>query len=510
VTLRVDFRTTLSVLGRVVRYLAVPLLFPTLVALLYDESPLPFLVTAAVAVTVGTVLVRLDNDPTMSTADGFLFVGLTWLVVPLVGTLPYLVAGNGTVAAFPNALFESMSGFTTTGATVLGEISFERHGRAVLMWRQLTQWLGGMGIVVLVVAILPELGAGGAALVESESPGLELDKLTPRIAETARALWSLYVVLTALLAGLLLLLQALGLAEQMTVYNAVAHALTTMPTGGFSPEARSVEAFSPAVQWLLTVFMLVAGTNFALLWRARAGDPERLLYNEEFRTYLAAVVGVGLLTAALLVTGAGLARTPTEIPQIVGETERALRHGVFQAAAIVTTTGYASMDFNTWSPPAKYLLLAAMFLGGSAGSAAGSVKIVRWVVGVKTATRELFTTGRPDAIRPVRTSGEVVDEETIRGVQVFLFLFAVTFAGSTLLLFLDAVGTGLDLSVLEAASATVAILGNVGPGFGLVGPMNGYTAFSSQAKLFMTLLMWLGRLEIVSVLVLLTPSFWQS
>ena len=168
------------------------------------------------------------------------------------------------------------------------------------------------------------------------------------------------------------------------------------------------------------------------------------------------------------------------------------------------------MDFNTWSPPAKYLLLAAMFLGGSAGSAAGSVKIVRWVVGVKAATRELFTTGRPDAIRPVRTSGEVVDEETIRGVQVFLFLFAVTFVGSTLLLFLDAVGTGLDLSVLEAASATVAILGNVGPGFGLVGPMNGYTAFSSQAKLFMTLLMWLGRLEIVSVLVLLTPSFWQS
>ena len=509
-TLRVDLRTTLSVLGRVLQYLAVPVVFPLAVAVYYGESVLPFVVTILVAVVGGTALARLDPDPQLATPDGFLFVGLTWLVVPVVGTVPYLVAGDGTVAAFPNALFESMSGFTTTGATVLGSISVDTHGRAVLMWRQLTQWLGGMGIVVLVVAILPELGAGGAQLVESESPGLELDKLTPRIAETARALWLLYVALTAILAALLFLLHLLGLADGMTPYNAVAHALTTMPTGGFSPEARSVEAFSPAVQWVITLFMIVAGTNFALLWRVRAGDPERLLRNGEFRAYLAAVAGVGLLAAALLVTGAGLARTPTEIPAVVGSTERALRHGLFQAAAIVTTTGYASMDFNTWSAPAKYLLLAAMFLGGSAGSAAGSVKIVRWVVGLKTAARELFTTGRPDAVRPVRTGGEVVDEATLRGVQAFLLLFVVTFAGSTLVLFLDAVGTGLNLTVLEAASATVAILGNVGPGFGLVGPMNGYTAFSPQAKLFMVGLMWLGRLEIVSVLVLLTPSFWRT
>ena len=509
-TFRVDLRTTASVLGRVLQYFAVPVAFPLAVAVYYGESLLPFVVTMLVAVVGGTALSRLDPDPELDAPEGFLFVGLTWLVVPLVGTIPYLVAGEGTVAAFPNALFEAMSGFTTTGATVLGDISIDTHGRAVLMWRQLTQWLGGMGIVVLMVAILPELGAGGAQLVESESPGLELDKLTPRIAETARALWLLYVLLTATLAGLLYLLNLLGLADGMTVYNAVAHALTTMPTGGFSPEARSIEAFSPAVQWVITLFMIVAGTNFALLWRVRAGDPDRLLRNEEFRTYLAAVVGVAVVAAALLVTGAGLARTPTGVPAIVGNAERALRHGLFQAAAIVTTTGYASMDFNTWSAPAKYLLLAAMFLGGSAGSAAGSVKIIRWVVGLKTAARELFTTGRPDAVRPVRTSGEVVDEATIRGVFAFLLLFLVTFAVSTLLLFLDAVGTGLELSVLEAASATVAILGNVGPGFGAVGPMNGYTDFSTQSKLFMVLLMWIGRLEIVSVLVLLTPSFWRT
>jgi trk system potassium uptake protein TrkH len=509
-TIRVDFRTTASVLGRVLRYLAGPLVFPLAVALYYGESPLPFLVTILVTVAVGISLERLDPEPQLGVPDGFLFVGATWLVVPLVGTIPYLVAGQGTVAAFPNALFESMSGFTTTGATVLNDISFETHSRSIMLWRQLTQWLGGMGIVVLVVAILPELGAGGAQLVESESPGLELDKLTPRIAETARALWLLYVVLTAILAAFLWALHHLGVAPGMTAYNAVAHALTTMPTGGFSPEARSIEAFSPAVQWVITLFMVIAGTNFALLWRVRAGDPDRLLHNEEFRVYLGLVVGVGLLAGLLLYAGVGLARDPTNVPQIVGDAEHALRQGLFQAAAIVTTTGYASMDFQMWSAPAKYLLLAAMFLGGSAGSAAGSVKIVRWVVVVKAATRELFTTGRPEAIRPVRMGSEVIDEDTIRGVQVFVLLFVVFFGVSTLLLFLDAVRTGLSLSVLEAASATVAILGNVGPGFGLVGPMGGYTAFSTPSKLFMVFLMWIGRLEIISVLVLLTPSFWRT
>jgi trk system potassium uptake protein TrkH len=509
-TIRVDFRTTGSVLGRVLQYLTIPLLLPLGTAVVYGESVLPFLVTMAVAFGVGSLLSRLDRDPMLGTADGFLFVGLTWLVVPILGTIPYLVAGNGTVAMPANALFEAMSGFTTTGATVLGDISFETHSRSILMWRQLTQWLGGMGIVVLMVAILPELGAGGAQLIESESPGLELDKLTPRIAETARALWLLYVVLTVILAVILYALHLRGIAPNMDAYNAIAHALTTMPTGGFSPEARSVEAFSPAVQWVITLFMLIAGTNFALLWHVRQRNPERLWRNAEFRAYLGIVTAVGLLAGGTLFLGTGLAQTPSGVPTIPGDLERSLRHGLFQAAAIVTTTGYASMDFNTWSAPAKYLLLAAMFLGGSAGSAAGSVKIVRWVVILKSAARELFTTSRPDAIRPVRMGSEVIDEGAVRGVQVFTLLFVVFFFVSTGLLFFDALDTGMSLSVLEAMSATVAILGNVGPGFGVVGPMNGYAGFSPVAKLFMVFLMWIGRLEIISVLVLLTPSFWRT
>jgi trk system potassium uptake protein TrkH len=509
-TRRVDPRTVAGLLGRVVKYLSVPLLVPLVTAIRYGESPLPFLVTMVVTLGLGLALERLDPNPMLGTADGFVFVGATWLLVPLLGTIPYLVAGNGTVAMPVNALFESMSGFTTTGATILGEISFEQHPHSILMWRQLTQWLGGMGIVVLVVAILPELGAGGAQLVESESPGLELEKLTPRIAETARALWLLYAGLTVLLATLLYALHLLGYAPNMGIYNSIAHALTTMPTGGFSPEARSIEAFSPAVQWLITLFMLVAGTNFALLWHARRGNPDRLWNNPEFRAYLGIVSVVGLFAAVLLFAGTGLARTPAGVPTIPGNAERALRQGVFQAAAIVTTTGYASMDFNTWSTPAKYLLLAAMFLGGSAGSAAGSVKIVRWVVVVKSSARELFTTGRPDAIRPVRMGSNVVEEGTIRGVFVFTLLFVIFFFVSTGLLFFDGIDTGTSLSILEAMSTTVAILGNVGPGFGLVGPMNSYEPFSRVSKLFMVFLMWIGRLEIISVLVLLTPSFWRT
>ena len=509
-TLRVDVRTTAALLGSVLKLLAVPLVLPLGTALVYGEPVLPFLVTMAVALGAGFALGRLDPDPEIGITEGFLFVGLVWLVVPLLGTLPYLIAGEGTVARPTNALFESMSGFTTTGATVLGEISFDTHSHAILLWRQLTQWLGGMGIVVLMVAILPELGAGGAQLVESEAPGLKIEKLTPRIAETARTLWLIYAGFTVVLAALLYLLHLLGVAPEMGLYNAVAHALTTMPTGGFSPEARSIELFSPVVQWVITLFMVVAGTNFALFWRVRQGHPRELTRNPEFRAYLLAITSVGGIVAALLFFGAGLAETPADVPTIPGNPEHALRQGLFQAAAIVTTTGYASMDFNTWSTPAQYVLLFAMFLGGSAGSAAGSVKIIRWYVVVEAFRRELFTTGRPNAVRPVRFGSEVLDEDTVRGVLVFTLLFLVFFFVATGLLFFDVVRTGMDLSLLEATSATVAILGNVGPGFGVVGPMNGYLPFSNTAKLFMVFLMWIGRLEIVSVLVLLTPAFWRS
>ncbi|WP_181686404.1 TrkH family potassium uptake protein [Halorhabdus salina] len=507
----VDYRVSLAYVGTVLKYIGVTPLFPLVLSLYYGEDPLPFLVASVVMVLGGRVLEAVDSGDDLGNREAFLLVSLAWLVVPLAGTIPYLVAGTGTVAGPVNALFESMSGFTTTGATVLGDISVDRHGHAMMLWRQLTQWLGGMGILVLMVAILPELSVGGAQVIDQEAPGLSLEKLTPRIQVTARVLWAIYAGFTVLAAVVYYALNVAGIAQNMGLYNAVAHALTTLPTGGFSPEARSMKAFVPAVQWVVMPFMLIAGTNFALFWYVLRGDPRELIDNTEFRSYLLAVAGVGAVLSALLFAGVGLAGTPANVGTIVGNTENALRQGLFQAIAIVTTTGYASMDVNTWDPVAQTILLFAYFLGGSAGSAAGSIKIVRWVLVTKGIDRSLFTSIHPDAVRPIRLGKEIVDNETVRDVFAFVALFLVIFVVSTVLLYLDSLRTPeVTLSGLDAMSVAIATLGNVGPGFGVVGPMDSFLPFSDLGKLYMTFLMWIGRLEVLSVLVIFTPTFWRG
>ena len=507
----VDFRTSLALVGSVAKLLALAPLFPLVVAIYYDESLHPFLVATAVMVVVGLVLERLHPDPApdLGHREAFLLVSLTWLVVPVLGTIPYLVAGQGTVAHPVNALFESMSGFTTTGATALREISFDRHSRSILMWRQLTQWLGGMGIIVLMVAILPKLSVGGAQLIEEEAPGFAIDKLTPRIQETARVLWLLYAAFTVVAGLTFYSLHLVGFAPNMDVFNAVAHALTTLPTGGFSPEARSIEAFSPVVQWAVIPFMLIAGVNFALYWHVIRGNYRQLIDNEEFRTYLLVTGAIGGLLAVLLYTGAGLAQTAPQLGVLAGNVENALRQAAFQAVAIVTTTGYASMDFNTWDQSAQTILLLAMFFGGSAGSAAGSIKMIRWYVIWRSISRELFTSVHPEAVRPIRFAGEAVEERAIRSLLVFTLLFMLIFALSTVLIFLDGLRAGPPLSALEAMSVAIATLGNIGPGVGIIGPMNSYAALSNATKLYLVFLMWIGRLEIISVLVILSPDYWK-
>ena len=505
----VDWRSGFSYVGTILKWLSAAPLFPALVAVYYGESLFPFLLATTAMMGVGLGLERLPENRALGNREALLMVSATWLVVPVFGTIPYLIAGQGTVAHPVNALFESMSGFTTTGSTVLQEISFERHSRSILLWRQLTQWIGGMGIVVLMVAILSELSVAGAQIINEEAPGFSLEKLTPGIQETARALWKIYIGLTLAAIALFHGLHLAGVAPNMGLYNAVAHALTTMPTGGFSPEARSIEAFAPVVQWAIMPFMVVAGANFGLLWYVFDGDPERLTGNAEFRSYLIAIGVVGALLAGLLATGLGLAALPENVGVIPGNPEDALRQGLFQTASIVTTTGYASMDFNTWSEPAQIVLLFAMFLGGSAGSAAGSIKIIRWYIAVRAMGRQLFTTVHPAAIRPIHISDGAIDESTIRDIFVFILLFLLLFVVSTVLIYLDALRTGLDLSTLEAMSVVIATLGNIGPGFGIVGPMNSFLPFSAPAKLYMVFLMWIGRLEIVSVLVILTPSYWR-
>jgi trk system potassium uptake protein TrkH len=519
---RVNWRSSVAVVGTILKWLSVPLSLPLVVALYYGDGGLvSFGATILVALALGTVLESIGDPQEMGTREGFLMVGSTWLAVSLVGALPFLIEAHGipfvmeptsptsTLGNPVNALFEAMSGFTTTGATVMGSISFDAHSHGILLWRQLTQWLGGMGIVVLAVAILPELSVGGAQLMDTEAPGPNLQKLTPRIAETARALWIAYAGITVLEMVILYGLHHLGHAPNMGVYNAVAHGFTTMATGGFSPEARSIEAFSGAVQWIIVPFMVAAGTNFALFWHVLQGEPDRLFEDTEFRFYVGVLGTFTALLAGILFTGPTLDLSSAVGP-LAGNLEASLRHAAFQAVSIVTTTGYASMDFNAWNQPEQLVLFLAIFLGGSAGSTGGAVKMVRWLVILKSLKRELFVTVHPDAVKPIRLGGDALDQRGVRGIYAFTAIYFTLFAFGTVFVAVDSGRIQETVTTFDAMSAVAATIGNVGPGFGIVGPMNSYLPFSNASKLLMVGLMWVGRLEIIPVLVLVTNTYWRS
>ncbi|WP_137288248.1 TrkH family potassium uptake protein [Natronorubrum halophilum] len=509
--IRVNWQASIALTGTVLKYLALALLVPLVVAIIYQEDILAFVATIVITVTVGFLLEQLDPYPDLQPREALLLVAIAWLAVAIVGSVPYVIAGYGTdsTLAHPvNALFESTSGFTTTGATVMGEISVDDHSHAIMMWRQLTQWLGGMGIIVLMIAILPELAVNGAQLIRSEAPGPELQKLTPKIAETARILWLVYFGFTIVLIGLLYGLHLAGVADNMTFYNAVAHGFSTLPTGGFSPEADSIAAFSAAVQWVIIPFMVVAGTNFALFWYVLHGEPRRFVQNTEFRAYAGAIAVITVIVTALLYGGSapalgGLGGT-TE-----GVGESSLRHAAFQIVSLLNSTGYATSDFAEWDGTAQVVLLVTMFIGGSAGSTGGGIKIIRWLVIWKITRRELFTAAHPEAVQPIRIGGYVVDEDVIRGVLGFTLLYLLIFVLATVFIVIDSARGGYALTPLEGISASIATIGNIGPGFGRLGPFGSYLEFPVTSKLVMIFLMWIGRLEIIPVLVLFTGAFWK-
>jgi trk system potassium uptake protein TrkH len=503
VTRAVDVRATLSYTGSMVKYLSATMSVPLAVGLIYGEDAVAFLASMGIAAALGAALERLDDEPDLGPRDALAVVTIAWLTAAAVGAIPYVIAGHGTASALGNpvnALFESMSGFTTTGATATAEISFERHSHAVLMWRQLTQWLGGMGIIVLMVAILPQLAVNGAQLMKSEAPGPGLQKLTPRIAETARALWLIYLGFTVALTAVLFALGLTDLAPNMDLYNAVAHGLSTLPTGGFSPQAESVAAFSPVVQWVFVPFMVIAGVNFALFWYLLRDEPRKMFENTEFRTYLGLVTGFAAVLAVGLFYGGAPA---TEIGGVTqGTSGNALRQGVFQIASLMNSTGFATADFAQWDRQTRFFLLFVMFVGGSAGSTGGGIKVIRWLVVGKTLYRQLYSTANPDVVRPIRLGGEVVDEDVIRGIMVFTLLYILIFALAAVFIELDTTRVGDGLTGTEALAASLATIGNVGPGLGPLGPFGTYEGLPNTTKTLMIGLMWIGRLEIVPVLAL--------
>lgn len=496
---RVEWRASLGLIGTVLLYLAVPLLFPLGIAVLYGESVLPFVVTIAVTLGVGGALrVVADIEQNMGPREAFLAVSAIWLLVATVGAIPFLVAGTGTIASPVNAMFESMSGLTTTGATVIAE--FDSHDRSILMWRQLLQWLGGLGVLILVTAVLSELGVGGAQLMETETQTQSTSRLTPRISETAQLILGLYLGLTTAVVVLLYGLHLLGVAPNMGLYNAVAHALTSISTAGFSPEPGSIGAFDPVVQWALVPVMLLGSTSFVLIYVALTESPMRLLRNEEFQFYLGVFVLFSAASVALLAGS-------RELELGVHET---VRHGAFNVASILTTTGYASQDFTAWPHAGQNVLFVAMFVGGMVGSTTCSIKSLRWLVVLKSFRRNLFTAIHPGAVRPVRVSGSIVDEETVRDISGYVLLSIVVFFVLTLFVVFDGARAGVGLSEFEAMGAAASTVLNIGPAFGRAGPMDNYLVFPGTTRAVMVVLMWLGRIEIVPVLVLFTPSFWRS
>ncbi|CAP15618.1 TrkH family potassium uptake protein [Halobacterium salinarum] len=517
----VNWRQSVALVGTVLKYLAVPLVIPLTVAVIYGDDIAVFAVSIVATVAIGLTLERLEDGSDLRLKEAFLFVTLAWVGVSIGGAIPYLLAGYGTpstvglslespsavVVSFVNALFESTSGFTTTGSTLLGEISFERHSHALLMYRQLTQWLGGMGIVVLMVGILSELAVSGAELIDAEAPGPELNKLTPKIAETARILWSIYAGITLLYIGLLYALHLAGLAPEMNLYSAIAHGFTTLPTGGFSPQAASIAAFSPAVQWLVIPFIVVAGTNFALFYFLLQGEYIEVFRNREFQAYVGVIAGIAVLLWGLLFTGTAPALEYGGVT--AGIVENSLRQALFQTVTILNSTGYATSDFAQWQSWGQLLLLAVAFIGGSAGSTGGGIKIIRWLVLFKAARRQLTATVYPDAVEPVRLGDTVVDEDVVRAVSSFVFFYLFIFAVSAVVIALDAHRIGIELTAIEALSASIATLGNLGPGLGQLGPFGSFLFFPETSKLLMVVLMWLGRLEVVPVLVIFTRSFWE-
>lgn len=454
------------------------------VSLIYREGGVvPLIISAVVSAVIGASLwwgTRSRTDNNLSKRDGYLIVTFGWLGMSLVGTLPYLI--SGAIPSFTNAFFETLSGFTTTGASILNDI--ESVPKGILFWRSLTQWMGGMGIIVLAVAILPLLGIGGMQLFVAEAPGLKPDKLQPRITATARRLWIIYFGLTCAEFVMLLI-------GGMTVFDALNHSLTTMATGGFSTRQDSIAHFdSPYIQYVLVIFMFLAGTNFTLTYFGFKGKFDKVWANEEFRVYLIGTLILGMIVSVGVYfnTGNGI--------------EQSFRDALFQVVSIITTTGFVSADYTHWGPALSILFFMFMFLGASAGSTAGGVKIVRHILLLKNGILELKRQIHPSAIIPVRLNKKAVSPDITSNVLGFIMIYLTIYVVSTFIMGL----IGVDFTTALGSVATS--LGNIGPGFGTVGPVDNFAHLPDIGKWFLSFLMLLGRLELFTVLILLTPYFW--
>lgn len=480
-----NYRNICAVPGIVLAITGISMVFPALWSLYFgDYDWSVFLWTGGVSALTGLLIyracgIRGDFQP----KEAFAAVALSWVAAACCGALPFLL--SGALPSFGAALFESMSGFTTTGASVFADVEVLPHG--ILFWRSFTHWLGGMGIIVLFVAVLSSLGINALHMFKAESPGPVLEKITPRISATAKILWYIYLGMTILLVILLCLLG-------MPLFDSLCHAFGAVATGGFGIKNTSIGYYSnPGIHWILTIFMFLAGANFVLYYLALKGKDLRVFWKDgEFRLYAwITLVFTALITVMLLGT--------TDYSP-----EAALRHAAFQVVSIMTTTGYATVDFDLWINAARALLVVLMFIGGCAGSTSGSIKAGRLLILFKQFQLELQRAIHPRAIIHPRVNGKVVSPELVVNVQQFFFIYIFITAVSVVII------SALGLDAVSAFTAVAATLGNVGPGLSNVGPMVNYGFIPEAGKYYLSFLMLAGRLELYTILVLFLPSFWRK
>ncbi|MBI2620567.1 MAG: TrkH family potassium uptake protein [Ignavibacteriales bacterium] len=480
-------RPILSVLGFLLVIVSLAMLTALFFSFHYDEDFRPLLFSGLITFAVGILLMRsfrrVEPEEGLGIREGFAIVTFGWVIAPVFGCLPFIL--SGAIPSFTDAYFEALSGFTTAGASILRDV--EAMPKGELYWRCLTQWLGGLGIIVMALAILPLLGVGGMQLFKAEVAGPTKDKLTPRVAETARLLWGVYVLVTA--AEVMMLM-----VGGVSFYDALCHSFTTIATGGFSTKNASIASFNSAyVDGVVTLFMFVGATNFALHFSALKGGVKGYFRDNEWMFFT-----VSFLVAVAIMT---LVVAPSSYE---GDYPAAFRYVAFNLMSVMSTTGYATADFALWAPMAQAALLFLMFPGGCAGSTSGGMKSIRVLLLLKTAMNELKKLIHPKAVVPMRYNGRVVDQEVLMTIAGFIILFLVTFSTATIILTL----TGLD--IVSSMSGVVACMSTVGPGLGAVGPMANYADLSDLAKWTLSVCMLVGRLELFTVFVLFSKSFWKS
>ena len=480
------WRYIFNVVSVLTFYFGMSMIFTVIVSLIYrDQSLLPLiesmLATLAFGLTLHLINRRFRTE-IISQREGMAIVAISWIMVSLFGALPFFL--DGILNTFTDAFFESVSGFTTTGASVLTNI--EVVSQSLLFWRSFIQWLGGMGIIVLSLAILPFLGVGGMQLYKAEVPTPVPDKLKPRIRDTATLLWKVYALMSLLQVAFLMF-------GGMSLFDALCHTFTTMPTGGFSTKNASIAHYhSLYLEIVIIVFMVLAGINFSLHYQVLRGRPLAFWRDSECRFFL-----ISTLLFTVLVS-LNIYRSPYER---IGD---AFRYGSFQVVSIVTTTGFATADYEKWPVFSQFVLLILMFLGASAGSTGGGVKSLRVMLFLKYCGRELFYLVHPRAVAHVKIGGKVVPEDVIRSVMGFLGLYAGIFVLSSLLL------SALGVDLVTSMGATAATLGNVGPGLGLVGPVDNFANIPYLGKWLLSWCMLLGRLEIYTLIIFFAPAFWRK